>query len=163
MTVAMSVSTVPRSLAGTWFGERMPVRVRYELERLARLVTYTPDAVILREGEMAQDLAVVSSGSVGLRLRIPERGPTTIVTFEEGDVIGWSALVPPYRATATLIALAPTELIVIDGDGLRAKLAADAELASAVYSVLLEAIARRLTETRHQLLDLFAQPVFEPW
>jgi hypothetical protein len=69
----------------------------------------------------------------------------------------------PIGRRRPLIALAPTELIVIDGDGLRAKLAADAELASAVYSVLLEAIARRLTETRHELLDLFAQPVFEPW
>jgi CRP-like cAMP-binding protein len=96
-------------------------------------------------------------------LRVPERGPTTILTLEAGDVIGWSALLPPHRATSTVIALEASELILMDGEDLRAELAADPELAAAVYSALLEALARRLVATRQQLLDLFAQPVCEPW
>jgi CRP/FNR family transcriptional regulator, cyclic AMP receptor protein len=163
MTIASSPSAAPGRLAATWFGERMPEAPRSRIERHARLVTYAPDAVILREGEMTQDLAIIASGLVAMRLRVPERGPTTIVTFEAGDVIGWSAVVPPHRATSTLIALTSTELILIDGDELSADMATDAELAAAVYSALIEAIARRLTATRRQLLDLFAQPVFEPW
>jgi CRP-like cAMP-binding protein len=119
--------------------------------------------VVLREGDLTQDLAVIGSGRVALRLRVPERGPTTILTLEAGDVIGWSALLPPHRATSTVIALEASELILMDGEDLRAELAADPELAAAVYSALLEALARRLVATRQQLLDLFAQPVCEPW
>ena len=106
---------------------------------------------------------MIGSGRVALRLRVPERGPTTILTIEAGDVVGWSAVVPPHRSTSTVIALETTELILMDGEGLRAELEVDPELAAAVYSALLEALARRLVATRQQLLDLFAQPVYEPW
>ena len=36
------------------------------------------------------------TGRVALRVRVPERGPPTILTVEPGDVVGWSALVPPF-------------------------------------------------------------------
>lgn len=100
---------------------------------------------------------------MALRLRVPERGPTTILTVEPGDVVGWSAVVPPHRATSTIVALLPTELLLIDGAALRGELSADAELAAPVYLSLLEALARRLTGTRLQLLDLFTIPGSEPW
>lgn len=70
---------------------------------------------------------------------------------------------PPHRATSTIVALLPTELLLIDGAALRGELSADAELAAPVYLSLLEALARRLTGTRLQLLDLFTIPGSEPW
>ena len=42
-------------------------------------------------------------------------------------------------------------------------MAADPELAAPVYLSLLEALARRLTGTRLQLLDLFTTTGDEPW
>ena len=163
LTTTMGDPAAPVSLAGTWFGERLPDRARIGLEQHARLATYAPGAVILREGDLTEDLAVIRRGRVALRLRVPERGPTTILTIEEGDVIGWSAVVPPHRATSTVIALEATELVLMNGAELRAELDADPKLGSAVYSALLGALARRLVATRQQLLDLFAQPVYEPW
>ena len=77
--------------------------------------------------------------------------------------MGWSAVVPPHRATSTAVALVPTELLLLDGAALRAQLDADPALASAVYRSLLEAVAHRLNATRMQLLDLFAQQADEPW
>jgi hypothetical protein len=60
-------------------------------------------------------------------------------------------------------ALVPTDLLLLDGEGLRTELAADPVLAAAVYHSLLEAVAKRLTGTRMQLLDLFSQQGDEPW
>ena len=72
-------------------------------------------------------------------------------------------MVPPHRATSTVVALVPTDVVLIDGAGLRAELEADPVLAAAVYRSLLEALADRLTGTRMQLLDLFSQHGDEPW
>jgi CRP-like cAMP-binding protein len=72
-------------------------------------------------------------------------------------------VIPPNRATSSVIALAPTDLLLIDGMALRAALDADAVLAAAVYRSLLEALANRLRGTRMQLLDLFSRPADEPW
>lgn len=151
------------SLAGTWFGSRLPAAARERLEPHIRLVEIAAGTEVLREGEPTRDLAIVRSGRVALRLRVPERGPTTVLTVEPGDVVGWSAVVPPHRATSTVVALLPTELLLIDGAALRDAMVADPELAAPVYLSLLEALARRLTGTRLQLLDLFTTTGDEPW
>jgi CRP-like cAMP-binding protein len=117
----------------------------------------------MREGETNDTMAIVLEGRVSLRMRVPERGPVSIVTIEPGDVVGWSAVVPPYRATSTAVALTDTELAQFDGPQLRELIAANAALGAQLYPVLLKAVARRLEGTRLQLLDLFSQRGSEPW
>jgi CRP-like cAMP-binding protein len=80
----------------------------------------------------------------------------TILTVEEGDLLGWSALVPPHRATSEAIAVEPVRLLSFNGADLRAALRADHALAASVYPRVLQAVARRLSATRLQLLDLFS-------
>jgi CRP/FNR family cyclic AMP-dependent transcriptional regulator len=151
------------SLGGTWFGTRLPAGARARLEAQARIASYDTGAEVLREGDPTRYLAVVIRGRVALRLRVPERGTTTILTVEEGGIVGWTAVVPPHRATSTVVALVPTDLLLLDGERLRAELEADPVLAAAVYRSLLEALANRLSGTRMQLLDLFSQHGDEPW
>ena len=151
------------SLGDTWFGSRLPAAARERLEPHTHVAQFEAGEEILREGEPTRSLGIVRTGRVALRLRVPERGPTTVLTVEPGDVIGWSAVIPPHRATSTVVALLPTELLLIDGAAMRAELASDAELAAPVYLTLLEALARRLTGTRLQLLDLFTTSDTEPW
>lgn len=153
----------PVSLRDTWFGARLPEDAVARLEPHVRRMTYDVGAEILREGAPTPALGIVVSGRVALRLRVPERGPTTVLTAEPGNIVGWSAVVPPHRATSTAVALVPTELLLLDGAALRTQLDADPVLASAVYRSLLEAVAHRLNATRMQLLDLFAQQGDEPW
>ncbi len=151
------------SLRDTWFGARLPEVQLTRLEALVGSASYQAGAQILREGDLTRDLGIVVQGRVALRLRVPERGMTTILTVEAGEIIGWSAVVPPHRSTSTVVAVVPTDLLLIDGAGLRAALDADPVLAAAVYQSLLEAVASRLTGTRMQLLDLFTQHRDEPW
>ena len=66
-----------------------------------------------------------SSGRVALRTLVPERGMVTILTVEPGDVVGWSAVVPPHRATSTGIAIEPVTLLELPGERLRQLLRAD--------------------------------------
>jgi CRP-like cAMP-binding protein len=150
-------------LAAAWLTHGLSAETRVRLSELGRLSSVDAGTVLMREGVPTDFLAVVLEGRVGLRLRVPERGPVTILTVEPGDVLGWSAVVPPFRATSTAVALTPTELAVFDGPALRAALDADPTLAGELYPVLLAAVARRLEGTRQQLLDLFSRGQSEPW
>lgn len=153
----------PGPLRDTWFGARLPEAALARLEAHVRTASYAAGAEILHEGGLTRDLGVVVRGRVALRLRVPERGMTTILTVEPGDIVGWSALVPPHRSTSTVVALVPTDLLLLDGERLRQELDSDPVLAAAVYRSLLEALSDRLSGTRMQLLDLFSQHGDEPW
>jgi len=150
-------------LAATWLTHELDQTARAELARIGRLVKLPAGSVLMREGEVNDVMAIVLEGRVSLRMRVPERGQVTIVTIEVGDVVGWSAVVPPYHATSTAVALVDTELAQFDGPQLRQALATNAGLAAQLYPVLLQTVARRLEGTRLQLLDLFSQRWVEPW
>ena len=165
LTETTSSQTPPLddNLAAAWLTYSLSTATRGKLARMGRLATLVTGEVLMREGDPSDHLAIVLEGRIGLRVRVPERGPITILTVEPGDVVGWSAVVPPYRATSTAVALAPTELALFDGPPLREALASDAELAAGLYPVILSAVSRRLEGTRLQLLDLFSQRWVEPW
>ena len=134
--------------------------------RLAEMgteVSYDAGAAILREGEPTPFLGVVVEGRVGLRLSVPERGDQTVVTIEPGELVGWSAVVPPYRASANAVALEPTRLLAFDAARLRDLLATDREAAAELLPILLATMSDRLMTSWHQLLDLFAGQAAEPW
>jgi CRP-like cAMP-binding protein len=122
-----------------------------------------PGVTFMREGEVTQSLTIIVRGRVALRMRIPERGAVTILTLDPGDLVGWSAIVPPYRATTSATTLEPTELAVFDAVELRELLASDAELAAAFLPPVLHAVAARVAATRDQLLDLFRGVGVDPW
>jgi CRP/FNR family transcriptional regulator, cyclic AMP receptor protein len=148
---------ITAELGASWFGAGLSHHARARLSEGARLLTYPPSAVLLREGDETALFAIVARGRVALRMRVPERGPVTILTVEPGDVVGWSALVPPHRATSTAVTTEQTTLLVFDPKRLRELLEHDLALAATLYPRLMEAIGRRLNATRNQLLDLYAQ------
>ena len=151
------------NLAAAWLTHSLSAESRVRLAELGRTTNVAAGEVLMTEGEPSDYMALVMDGRVGLRVRVPERGQVTIMTVEPGDVVGWSAVTPPYRATSTAVALVDTQLINFDGPALRAALASEATLAAELYPVLLNAVARRLEGTRLQLLDLFSHRWIEPW
>ena len=154
---------VDAALASGWFGAGLPDVTRRRLAELADLTSVAAGAVVLREGAPVDSFGVIVDGRLAIRLAVPGRGVVTVQTIEPGDCIGWSALVPPHRATSTVIAIEPSTVVTFDGPALRTAMDGDPALAAAVLWRVLDAVARRLTATRTQLLDLFAQTDQEPW
>jgi CRP/FNR family transcriptional regulator, cyclic AMP receptor protein len=149
-------------LGETWFGGSLRAATLARLAALGEIVDIPEGSVVVREGTTCQAMGLVISGRIALRLALPGGQDRTILTVDIGDVFGWSAVLPPAIATSTGIAVAPSRAILFDGGGLRTALAIDCELAAAVYQRLLVSVARRLTATRVQLLDLY-RPANEPW
>jgi len=151
---------VVAALSNTWFGAGLPAETQARLAAIGRVRRVAPATELLREGEIAEEFGILLSGRIALRMLVPERGMVTILTVEPGDVIGWSAIVPPHRSTSTVVAIEPIEALMFDGAELRAALRADHALAATLYPRILQAVSRRLSATRLQLLDLFAREEF---
>jgi CRP/FNR family cyclic AMP-dependent transcriptional regulator len=144
--------------------DHLPRPVRDRLAALSTVVQFGAGSMVLREGADTPFLGIVETGRVGLRLRVPERGaPLTIVTIEPGEMLGWSAVVAPYRATVDAVATESSRLVTLDAGLLREHLARDHELAATLLPLVLESLSARLTGSWSQLLDLFATQGVEPW
>ncbi|HJP88851.1 MAG TPA: cyclic nucleotide-binding domain-containing protein [Candidatus Limnocylindrales bacterium] len=161
MTNQTAPATAPH-VAGSVL-DRLPPPVRARLNALGSMHTYEPGGEILRAGAPTPFLAAVERGRVALRLRVPERGRVTIVTVEPGELLGWSAVVAPHRATVDAVATTPTRLIAYDAAALRERLADDCELAARLLPLVLESVSERLTASWDQLLDVFGAQPWEPW
>lgn len=112
---------------------------------------------ILLEGQPADAFYVIRRGTVAIETFVPRTGPATIETLHEGDLLGWSWLVPPYRTMFDARALTETHAIAFDGACLRGKLDADPALGYALMRLFAPVIVERLQGTRLRLLDLYGK------
>lgn len=159
---SVQTSALSTVLGDTWFGASLPVSARARLASVGRIVEIPDGMVILEEGRPSAAMGILVSGRVALRLLVRGVGERTITTLEPGEVFGWSAVLPRSVATSTCVAVAPSVAILFDGVGLMVALELDDELAAVVYHRLLATVARRLTATRVQLLDVH-RAAGEPW
>jgi CRP-like cAMP-binding protein len=155
---------VAARLTGTWFGESLSSQTRERLGAIGELRRVDAGAVLLREGAECDRFGILLDGLLSLRVAVAGRGRATLMTVEPGETFGWSAVVPPYRSTSTVVSLQPSEVLVFDAEQLRALLREDDALAATIYPRLLQCVSRRLVATRTQLLDLYARErEYEPW
>ena len=83
------------------------------------------------------------------------RGRQAVIdTVTKGGSFGWSAMVPPYVLTGTVTAVDVVRLIAIPGDELRGLCRINCGLCYTIMERLATVIARRLGETRAQLLGV---------
>jgi CRP-like cAMP-binding protein len=121
----------------------------------ARNVRFESTDVIFREGESANEFYLIRTGKVALQLFADRRGPLTVLTLEEGDVLGWSWLSPPYRWKFTARALEPTRAISMDGKCLREKAEYDHDLGYEILKRFVQVIEERVRATSTKLLNVY--------
>ena len=85
------------------------------LVETATVVRFEPGDVIFEEGEPARRFYMIRTGKVALQLVSYRVEPFTVMTLDEGDIIGWSWLFPPYRRKFTARALGVVRAISVDG------------------------------------------------
>ena len=110
---------------------------------------------LFRQGGPAQTFYLVRHGSVAIETHAPGRPVVTVETAGEGDIVGWSWLVEPYRWAFDARAVTLTRLISFDASCLRGKMNADPVLGYEVLRRFVPVMGHRLLATRLQLLDLY--------
>jgi CRP-like cAMP-binding protein len=109
---------------------------------------------LFKEGEEAKQFYMIREGKIALEISTP-RSAIMIQTVREGDVLGWSWLVPPYRWRFGARALVPTRAIALDGKCLRTKSEEDHNLGYELLKRFSRVIVERLEATRLQLMDVY--------
>ncbi len=114
-----------------------------------------------REGERifctggeADRFYLIREGKVALDVCGPGREPITVQTVGEGEVLGWSWLVPPYKWHFDARVVEPVRAFAMDGKCLRAKCEDDHDLGYAMMKQVAQITTQRLQATRRQMLDI---------
>jgi CRP/FNR family transcriptional regulator, cyclic AMP receptor protein len=110
---------------------------------------------LFREGDQADTFYLVRHGRVTLETFVPGRGALTVQTVDEGDVVGWSWLFPPYRWHFDARTLDPVRAVAFDGACLRRECDEDNSLGYELLGRFSPVMLERLQATRMQLLDVY--------
>ncbi len=95
-------------------GPALPDELVAAIERCASYRQVEPGTVLLRQHQRVQDLLVLVSGRVATLVAFPDVGDLVVETIEgRGRIFGWSGLRPPCRATATVRADGPCEIMTL--------------------------------------------------
>ena len=118
-------------------------------------VRFEDGQIIFREGEEANHFYIIRQGQVTLQIYTPGRGSIIIDTLSDGDVLGWSWLIPPYQWRFDAVASLLTRAIALDGKCLRTKCEADHDLGYELLKRFSSIVEQRLESTRLRLLDMY--------
>ena len=123
---------------------------REKLAAIAQRVTIKAGERVFQEGATSTHFYIVLDGRVSLSVRPDTREEATLLTLGPDEVLGWSALFRGQRV-ATGTTLSETTLLAFKADELR-------HVGYAVMKATCDELARRLCDTRLQLIDVFHGP-----
>jgi CRP-like cAMP-binding protein len=123
----------------------------------ARNHRYDAGKYLFREGGFASEFFLIRHGRVALEIIAPGQTPIVFETLGEGDIVGASWLVAPYRWMFDARAVALTRAIGIDAECLRGKCEADHHLGYEMMKRFLPILVQRLDATRLQILDVYGK------
>jgi len=118
-------------------------------------VRFPAGAYLFREGQEANEFYLIRAGKVALEVSAPQRQPIIVETLGEGDILGWSWLVPPYVRKFHARAVADTRAISLDGKCLRNQCEQNHDLGYELLKRFTQIVNQRLEATRFQLLDVY--------
>lgn len=110
---------------------------------------------IFHEGEEAGKFYLIREGKVALQICSERRGPLNLLTLEEGDILGWSWLFPPYRWKFSAKTIDPTRAFAIDAQCIRGKAEEEHDLGYELLKRFAHVVETRLEATRLQLVNVY--------
>ncbi|MGP6190361.1 MAG: Crp/Fnr family transcriptional regulator [Vulcanimicrobiaceae bacterium] len=154
----MSASSIANLLETQGFFAGVPEQVAAALAELTSERKADIDELLFRQGDPADRFFLVKSGLVAIELYAPGRDPIVVEQVYDGDVVGWSWLIPPYRWSFDARAVEPSSLIEIDAATLRERFALDPILGYEVIRRFAPVMARRLSSARERLVECVTEP-----
>jgi CRP-like cAMP-binding protein len=116
---------------------------------------FSPGEYLAREGDQADEFFLIREGQVVLEIYVPQRGGLRLETLGEGEILGWSWLVQPYRWHYDARAVTQVRALALDGKCLRQKSETDFELGYRLFQRFATIMEQRLEAARLQLLDVY--------
>ncbi len=124
----------------------------------ARNVKFDAGEVLFREGDHANYFYLLRHGAVALEIHRETRDPVIVQTIREGEVIGSSWLVPPYRWQFDARAIELVRAVAFDADCLREKCDNEPALGYEMMKRFVPLLVQRLQTARLQTVDIYGKP-----
>ncbi|HET7214427.1 MAG TPA: cyclic nucleotide-binding domain-containing protein [Terriglobia bacterium] len=118
-------------------------------------VRFNAGDFVFRHGEEANQFYLIREGMVSLEMFVTGRGPVKVQTIGEGDILGWSWLVPPYRWMFDARSTELTRAIALDGKCLRNKSEHDHDLGYQLLKRFATVVQEGLDAARLQILNIY--------
>ena len=151
------MDTMEPILAAHPFFEGMaPRHLRLVLECAAR-EQFSPGQMLCRDEEEARKFYVIHHGQVAVEIYRARRGPVTIQTLGEGEVLGWLWFLQPYHWHLDARALALTRVISLEVRCLEAKCDQDHDLGDELMKRYAHHLAVQFRVTKLQLADMYGK------
>ncbi|WP_406439199.1 cyclic nucleotide-binding domain-containing protein [Streptomyces sp. NBC_01613] len=128
---------------------------RDRLLKFAADMSFPAGARIFGEGSKADRFWIVLNGLVALDVHVPGRRAATIDAVGQGELLGWSWLVPPHTWQLGAEAHGLVHALEFDAAAVRTLIEEDPVLGLAVTRYVATVVGSRLQSTRTRLLDLY--------
>lgn len=151
----MNQTDVSKALRESEFMRGFPEVQLSKIGDIAAMASFRSGELVFKEGELATDVYVVVRGSVAVEICSPAVGCRRILTVGPGDLLGWSPVLEQKRLTATARALCDSEAVQINASQLLTLFEHDPRFGFAFMRRAALALAKRLSATRLQLLNLY--------
>ncbi len=114
------------------------------------------DEWLFHEGDSADALYVIDSGSIDLKVKLDEKRAmyATLNTLTDGNPVGWSALVKPHVYTLGALASSDTRLVRLDGSKLRTLLEERPDQGYILMNGITQTMGKRMNILSERVPDL---------
>ncbi len=124
----------------------------------AENVRYADGEALFKAHTPAEHTFMIRAGRVAIELPGGRSGTVPLETAEEGELIGWAFLFPPYHWQFDAIARGPVRGLRFDGACLRNKCEADPAFGYDLLKRILYQATQRLERSHVQSLDVYGGP-----
>lgn len=118
-------------------------------------VRFEAGSYVFKEGNEANAFYLIREGKVALEIFAPQLKPIVVDTLDQGDILGWSWLLPPFQWKFNAHVTTDLRAIALDAKCLRTKCEENHNLGYELLKRLARVIEQRLEATRFQLLDVY--------
>ncbi len=123
----------------------------------ARNHRFDPGQYLFREGDPADEFFLIRHGRVALEIAAPGQPPIVMSTLAEGEIVGASWLLPPYRWNFDARALELVRALGIDAACLRGKCEGDHHLGYEMMKRFAPIMVQRLHAAQLQILNVYGK------
>jgi CRP/FNR family cyclic AMP-dependent transcriptional regulator len=127
----------------------------------AKEAQFKPGDVLFREGEPANQFYLIESGKVAVETHEKANDTTVVQTLDDGEVLGWSWLFPPFVWHFQARAVEPTSAIILNGAHLLMTAERNHEFGYELMKRVAQVVIHRLQTTRKQFLALQMESAME--
>jgi CRP/FNR family transcriptional regulator, cyclic AMP receptor protein len=125
------------------------------LSACANTAVFDAGTYLFREGEPAHAFFAIQRGRIAIASLTPHEGPVTIQTVGDGDLLGWSWMLPPFRWHFGARAIEATSVVAFNAACVREQLEIDPRLGFLVMRRFAQVMGTRLEAVSQQLTNVY--------